>query len=303
MAGNGRQADRLRNQLAQRADNGLVEGTTIRSLLSKESVKRRFEEMLGKKAPGFMSSVLNVVNSNARLQECDPQKVLASAAIAASMDLPIDPNLGFAYIVPYKNKGRMEPQFQMGYKGYIQLAMRTGQYKTMNAAEVYEGELKSWNRITGEIEFDPDGKTDDVIIGYVAFFRLVNGFEKYLYMPIAEIEAHAARYSQSYKYDSSPWKTNKHEMCLKTVLKLLLSKYGILSIEMQTAVQADQAVVREAEDGYRYDYPDNPDQADGQTVEGEASEVDSDPTLEEPPQETDASDVFAQTFGKGEGVR
>jgi recombination protein RecT len=166
------------------------------------------------------------------------------------MDLPIDKNLGFAYIVPYKG----QPTFQMGYKGYIQLAMRTGQYKTINACEVYEGEIKSINRFTGEIEFN-EGRTSNTVVGYLAYFKLINGFEKYHYQTLEEIQRHAQKYSQGYGKSWSKWTTDFGPMALKTVLKQLLSKYGILSIDMQMGLQADQAHVRETEDGYEFDYP------------------------------------------------
>ena len=248
----------------------LAERSSIKALLAQEAVKKRFEEMLGKRAAGFMSSVINLVNSDSNLQKCDPRKVLGCAAIAASMDLPIDRNLGFAWIIPYENRknGTVEPQFQLGYKGFIQLAMRTGQYKTINAAEVYEGEIKSHNRFTGEIEFDPEGRKSDKIIGYVAYFKLINGFEKYHYMTVEQIKAHAKRYSQGYGKAWSRWTTDFDAMALKTVLKLLLSKYGILSIEMQTALKADQASITPQDDGdFQFEYPDST------VIEGEYSEV------------------------------
>lgn len=154
--------------------------------------------------------------------------------MAASLDLPINQNLGFAYIIPYGN----EAQFQMGYKGYIQLAMRTGQYQTINAAEVYEGEIVKQNRFTGEYEFGE--KTSDKIVGYIAYFKLVNGFEKYLYMSIEEMQAHAKKFSKNYKGGTDKWGiTDFHSMAIKTVLKRLISKYGILSIEMQGQPMVD----------------------------------------------------------------
>lgn len=260
----------MASQLAQRmSGNGAANGNgtalTINSLMQSNTVRQRFEDILGKKAAGFMSSVINVVNGNPLLKQCDPNQVVAAAAIAATMDLPIDPNLGFAYIIPYRQKGGgLKPQFQMGYRGYVQLAMRTGQYRTINATEVYEGEIKSRNRITGKIEIDPEGKKSDEIVGYAAYFELINGFEKYEYMTVDEVRAHAKRFSQSYGKDASPWTTDFDEMAKKTVLKRLLSKYGILSIEMHTAHLADQATVIEREDGtVDYEYPDN------QTVEAE----------------------------------
>lgn len=161
---------------------------TIQGLVAQADIKARFEELLGKKAPGFISSLLAVVNNNKLLAKANPKTVIAAGAMAASLDLPINQNLGFAYIIPYKD----EAQFQMGYKGYIQLAMRTGQYQTINAAEVYEGEIIKQNRFTGEYEFGE--KTSDKIVGYIAYFKLVNGFEKYLYMSIEEMQAQFVEY-------------------------------------------------------------------------------------------------------------
>lgn len=266
---------KLKQQLAQRASNGLQEATTVRSLLARDSIKKRFEELLGRKAPGFMSSVINIVNSNTQLQQCDPNQVIAAAAVAAAMDLPIDPNLGFAYIVPYKGKA----QFQMGYKGFIQLAIRTGMYKTINATHVYEGEIESFNRITGEVKFSETGATSDKIVGYIAYFKLLNGFEKYEYWPIEKVREHAQRFSQSYGSNYSPWKTDFDAMATKTVLKHLLSRYGVLSIEMQIAVKADQAVVHETDDGEQYEYVDNTVEAeytvDDAALDREIAEMDA----------------------------
>lgn len=207
---------------------------TIQGLVSQDSVKARFEELLGKKAPGFISSLLAVVNNNKLLARANPNTIVAAGAMAASLDLPINQNLGFAYIIPYGN----EAQFQMGYKGYIQLAMRTGQYQTINAAEVYEGEIVKQNRFTGEYEFGE--KTSDKIVGYIAYFKLVNGFEKYLYMSIEEMQSHAKKFSKNYKGGTEKWGiTDFHSMAIKTVLKRLISKYGILSIEMQGQPMVD----------------------------------------------------------------
>lgn len=227
-------------------------GQSLEVLLNKENVKKRFEEILGKKAPGFMSSIISATKANPRLRAANPNSILSSAVIAATLDLPINQNLGFAHIVPYSG----EAQFQMGWKGFVQLAIRTNQYRSMNAAPVYEGELKSYNRITGEIEFDLTAKKSDKVIGYVAFFKLINGFEKYFYMTLDEVRAHGRRYSKS--FDTGNWKTNFEPMALKTVIKLLLSKWGILSIEMQTAMEADQAIVNARGEGFEFDYKDAP---------------------------------------------
>ena len=210
-------------------------------MLNNNTVKQRFEYILGKKSAGFISSLLSLTNANPKLQECNPQTVLSAAMTAATLDLPINPNLGFAYIVPYRNKGVMQAQYQMGYKGYIQLAMRTGQYKTVNVCPVYEGQIQEIDCFTGEISRGE--KASDTIVGYMAYFKLINGFEKYLYMTVAELEAHGRKYSKAY---GNLWASNFSAMASKTVLKLLISKYGIMSIEMmgmEKALAADQAVI------------------------------------------------------------
>lgn len=234
---------------------------TVNTLIKQYSYKKRFNELLGKKAPGFISSLLNVANLPS-LKDAEPNSIISSAVVAATLDLPIDQNLGFAYIVPYNTKVGNEyikkAQFQMGYKGYIQLAMRTGQYKTINAIEVYEGEIKRVNRLTGEIEFDYDNEfiNREIVVGYVAYFKLLNGFEKTVYMSKEEMEIHAKKYSQSYSSSKdwivkgSLWSTDFDGMAIKTVLKRLLSKYGILSIEMQSAITSDQAVINDSTPEY-----------------------------------------------------
>lgn len=250
---------------------------TVKGLLCNLDYKKRFEEILGKKAQGFMSSVINIAKAQS-LAECEPTSIVSSAVVAATLDLPIDPNLGFAYIVPYyNNKKKMkEGQFQIGYKGIIQLAQRSGQFKTINAVEIREGEINKINRLTGEIEFNEDFDLatleEKKVVGYIGYFRLLNGFEKALYMSREQLEAHGKKYSQSYKSEkkwiseASLWNTDFDSMATKTVLKLLLSKYAPLSIEMQTAVTADQAVIKKdvlnpntSIDGSNMDYVDNLD--------------------------------------------
>lgn len=226
---------------------------TLKSLFAAEDIKAKFDSMLGdKKATGFIVSVLDTVNSNYLLKKADPQSVLFAAATAASLDLPINSNLGFAYIVPYKGAA----QFQMGYKGFVQLAMRSGQFQKIETTTVYDGDTEQtiYERLTKFITPEPPS---DIVVGYIAYFRLTNGFEKSLYMSKAEVDKHAKSYSQSYKSGSSSlWQTDFNKMALKTVLKQLLSKYAPLNIEMQKAIAADQAVVRDI-DGNSFLYPDN----------------------------------------------
>lgn len=223
------------------------EAKTVKGMLETPAFKKRFEEMLGKKAAGFISSIIAVTNSSNYLMKADPTTVIGAAAQAAMLDLPINQSLGFAYIVPYKGAA----QFQLGYKGYIQLAQRSGQYADIGAKTVYEGELEYENRLLDKFRFGE--RTSDKVIGYLAYFRLTNGFEKMLYMTIDEAQAHAKKYSQNYKGGTDKWGlADFNVMAEKTVLKRLLSKYGPLSIEsiqMSQALANDGGVISMNNDG------------------------------------------------------
>ena len=210
----------------------------LQGYFNNETVMKNLKAMLGTKAQGFATSVLSVVNNNKLLQNSDPSSIYSSAMVAASLDLPINPNLGFAAIVPY---GRVS-QFQIMTRGLIQLAIRSGQYQRITNAVVHKGELVKYDPFRDEYEFDASKRESDEIIGYMAYFRTIGGFEKYYYMTKDEVLAHGKRYSKS--FNSGPWKDNQEAMCLKTVTKLLLSKFGILSIEMQRAIRFDQGVVK-----------------------------------------------------------
>jgi recombination protein RecT len=231
---------------------------TIKQAFENDDVKRKFNEMLGKKAPGFMVSVINIVSNNKLLAEADRNSILFAAATAATLDLPVNENLGFAYILPYKNNktGEVKAQFQIGYKGFIQLAQKSGQFKTISASPIYEGQLISENPLTG-YQFDFSKKISDKIIGFAGYFELLNGFQKTLYMTVDELKGHGMKYSQNYKkYGTGLWAENFEAMAIKTVLKLLLSKYAPLSIEMQKAVITDQSIVKDW-DGQNVEYDDN----------------------------------------------
>lgn len=234
----------------------------IKLFFEQDNVKRRFAEMLGKRAPQFITSVLQITASNEMLAKADPLSVYNSAAVAATLDLPLNNNLGFAYIVPYNQKQKdgtykVVAQFQLGYKGFIQLAQRSGQFKTIAATPVYEGQLIESNPLTG-FRFDFTAKKNDVIIGYAAFFHLLNGFEKTLYMTVDDLKKHGIRFSQTYKKGYGLWKDDFDSMAIKTVLKLLLSKFAPLSIDMQRAVITDQGIINDA-DTVDVTYVDNDD--------------------------------------------
>ncbi|MGF7429606.1 recombinase RecT [Thermoanaerobacterium thermosaccharolyticum] len=212
----------------------------LKMVLSAQSVREQFQNALKENAGAFIASIIDLYNSDSYLQQCDPNLVVMEALKAATLKLPINKQLGFAYIVPYRNnKGQMIPQFQLGYKGYIQLAMRTGQYKNLNAGVVYEGIKVHRDILTGEVVFTGE-PTSDKPQGYFAYMELINGFKKTVYMTHAEVVAHAKRYSKSFNSANSAWQTNFEEMALKTVLRRLLSKYGILSTEMVTALTSDR---------------------------------------------------------------
>lgn len=241
------------------AEQGLSTTKTPQGFIKDVNVQKMIMERLGKRAGQFTTSLLSLVNANAKIAECKPVTIVQAALTAASLDLPINQNLGFAYIVPYKNHGVMEAQFQMGWKGFVQLAQRSGKFQTINTTDVREGEVKSRDRMTGELEFnwieDDEERNKTAVVGYMAYFELLNGFKKSLYMTKAEIEKHAGRYSQAYKAKGkssfkSPWETDFDLMAQKTAIKQLLSRYAPLSTEMQEAVAADQSV--DDGDGRRY---------------------------------------------------
>ncbi len=248
-----------------KAENQIAEHDpkSIKAYVSDAKIRQKFEEVLGKKTQGFLASVMQVANQS-QLKGAVPATVINAAMMAATLDLPINNNLGFAYIVPYKRKFKdaqgkwsesLEAQFQMGYKGFIQLAQRSGQFARIAATPVFEGQLISANPLLG-YEFDWTIPNQGEAIGYVAFFKLLNGFTAELYMSTADVKKHAGKYSQSFKYGSGVWKDNFESMALKTVTKLLLSKQAPLSIEMQTAQLADQAIVRDVETN-NFDYIDH----------------------------------------------
>jgi recombination protein RecT len=222
-------------------------------ILNHQSMQKYLLETLGDKKQEFVANITTLVSNDVKLQECEAKSVIFSALKATALDLPLDQNLGFAYVIPYKGQA----QFQMGYKGFVQLAMRSGQFKTINVRDVREGEIVGEDFISGEMQFKRvENREDKPVIGYVAYIRLINGFEKMSYWTKKEIEDHATKYSQSYSSKNeyvrknSNWSTNFDGMAEKTALKLLLAKYAPLSIQMQSAIKADQAVI--TEQGERY---------------------------------------------------
>lgn len=239
------------------------------AMLNAESVQAQFKNALSEHKDAFVASLIDLYSGDTALQTCDTKLVIFEALKAATLKLPINKALGFSYIVVFKNNKKIyneqtkreewvkvpTPTFIPGYRGYIQLAMRTGQYKTLNADMVYEGEISKVNKLNGEITFDGEKKNDKVV-GYFCYFELLNGFSKVLYMTVEEMAKYAKKYSPSIPHATSVdqlieraqkdvvdkqvgWMGDFNNMALKTVVRRLLSKYGYLSVEMQSALAND----------------------------------------------------------------
>lgn len=246
---------------------------TFNQTITSPNTQKYLNDLLHEKKGQFVSNLTALVANNASLQECEPYTLMFAALKATALSLPIEPALGMAHVIPYKNKKRgiTEAQFQLGYKGFQQLALRTGQYKLISTTDVRDGEIRKRNRLTGEITFefmeDEAKRLQTPIIGYVNYFRLLNGFESTFYMSKEEMESHAMRYSQTYRSttasikEQSKWTQDFDGMARKTVIKLNLSKNGVLSTELQDAILSDQAIMREEN---KYDYADNDN--DQQTI-------------------------------------
>jgi recombination protein RecT len=259
---------------------------TFNQTITSPSTQKYLDDLLHERKGQFVSNLTALVANNANLQECEPFTLMFAALKATALNLPIEPSLGMAHVIPYKNKKRgvTEAQFQIGYKGFQQLALRTGQYKHINTTEVRQGEIGKRNRLTGESDWnwidDEAKRLETPIIGYVNYFCLLNGFESTFYMSKEEMNAHALRYSQTYKStisyvkEQSKWTTDFDAMALKTVIKLNLSKNGVLSTELQDAIRADQSVMREEN---KYEYDDNDEQSiiDAQKAQEVASKFEN----------------------------
>lgn len=232
----------------------------VNSILDRDGMRKRFDELLGKRAPQFISSIVSLVNADKNLQQAfyeSPMTVIQSALKAAMFDLPVDQSLGYAYIVPFKNykkdtgTKKMEATFILGWKGMHQLALRTGAYKTVNVVDVREGELKSYNRLTEEVEIDfeegEEARNALPVIGYVGYYRLVNGAEKTIYMSVKAIEAHEKKFRKG-EYQGKGWRDDWDAMARKTVYRQLIGKWGVMSIDYQTREESRQLAAALAAD-------------------------------------------------------
>lgn len=286
----------VKNSLQQRTQK-----TGIAAYLSQDAVKNKINEIIGgKNGQRFISAIVSATTNNPQLQECSNSSILSAALLGESLNLSPSPQLGQYYLVPFndKKKGKVA-QFQLGYKGYIQLAIRSGQYKKLNVLAIKEGELIRFDPLNEEIEVhlieDEDEREAAPTIGYYAMFEYTNGFKKAMYWSKAKMEAHALKYSQGYAADKRNgtawtfWSKDFDGMAYKTMLRQLISKWGIMSIEMKSAIDADMAVIND--DGTK-DYVDNqPD--DSFVVDADAVVIEA----EAEPVEAESSDIQAALFG------
>lgn len=239
--------------------NSLVKGKGqqklgITAYLTGDAVKNQINSVVGgKDGQRFISAIVSAVNTNPALQECTNQSILSGALLGESLKLSPSPQLGHYYLVPFndKNVGKVA-QFQLGYKGYIQLAIRSGQYRKLNVIAIKKGELEYFDPLNEDIRVhlmvdDWDAREEAETIGYYAFFELVNGYRKAMYWSKKQMEAHALKYSPGYKAKKGYtfWEKNFDAMAYKTMLRQLISKWGVMSIDLQTAIEGDMAIISE----------------------------------------------------------
>lgn len=272
------------------------------SYLTQDAVQQQINKVVGgKNGTRFITSIVSAVNSNPALAECTNPSILASALLGEALNLSPSPQLGFYYLVPFKNNrvGVTEAQFQLGYKGYIQLAIRSGQYKKLNVLPIKEGELVSFDPLNEEIVVnlidDEVERENTPTTGYYAVFEYNNGFRKAVYWSKAKMESHALKYSKGYqaKKGYTFWEKDFDAMAMKTLLRHLISRWGIMSTEMMSAFDADMAVIRE--DGTK-DYVETEDIVDMPQTQEESQEVEPQPVEEGVPFEEN-NEAAAALFG------
>lgn len=275
----------IQNQVTKQENRQVQEKKTVNQVMSAildgENMRKRFDEILGKRSPQFIASVVSLVNADSSLMQAfyeSPLTVIQSALKAATFDLPIDQNLGYAYIVPFKNSKKMddgtwvkktEATFMLGWKGMHQLALRTGAYKNINVIDIRQGELKSYNRLTEEVdvafEEDDDKRESLPVVGYLGYYKLINGAEKTIYMTLAQIRKHEEKYRKGDKQGKG-WRDDWDAMARKTVYRKLIGKWGVMSIDYQSH---DDAVnlANQMQEEYKLENPD--------VIEGDFTEVDT----------------------------
>ncbi|MGL5972454.1 MAG: recombinase RecT [Oscillospiraceae bacterium] len=253
-------------------NNNQVQQGGITSYLKAPAVEGYLQQVLGSRKEKFVTNMVALVNANPALAECTNKSLMSAAIIATSLDLSLNSSFGHAYVVPFKNNktGNKDAQFQIGWKGYVQLAIRSGQYKKINAVPIYANQFISWNMVEEEIVLSDDLEESGEVVGYLAYIETINGFKKTMYWTKTKMLKHADTFSMAFNVDnykkknegtypqkdlwklSSFWYKDFDSMAQKTMLRQILSKYGILSIEMQQAYENDQAVIDVQENKKEY---------------------------------------------------
>lgn len=267
----------------------------LAAYLTQDAVKNQINSIVGgKDGDKFVTAIVSAVNANPAIKDCTNQSIMAAALLGHSLKLSPSPQLGYYYLVPFNDKeaGKVA-QFQLGYKGYIQLALRSGQYKKLNVLAIKEGELEYFDPLNEEIKVNLmidkwDKRENAPTVGYYAMFELVNGFRKAIYWSKGQMENHAITYSPGYKVKKGYtfWEKNFDAMAYKTMLRQLISKWGVMSVEMQTAFDSDMAVIHE--DGSKTYVENDNEIIDVQTVEPAAES-----------KKADKKDPAAALFGEG----
>lgn len=251
----------------------------LKAALNADSIQQRFQQMLGKKSAGFLTSITNIVQNSDLLQKAEVNSIILAAAQAASLDLPINPNLGFAAIIPFNDRksGKCVATFQIMRDGWVDLCLRSGQFEYIANEIVYEGELVEKNRFEDKYVFDETKRKSDKVIGYMAAFKTISGYKKTVYMTVEEVKAHGKQYSQTYKKNYGLWVDNFHAMALKTTIKMLLKKFAPKSIEnIAKAVESDQASFVGDIDNAQAVYVDNDKSSTNNVETTDFEEVDAD---------------------------
>lgn len=240
------------------------QGNSLKGILNSPTVQKQMNELLNDRSSQFMSSLVTLASNDPQLSDAEPMSIVSGAIQAAQLNLPIEKQFGFVYLIPFNVKeGKTwvkKAQFVLGYRGYIQLAQRSGQYRKINVGNVYEGQLASWNPFTEELDYNPEGKRSDKVIGYFGYFELLNGFKKTVYWTKEEVEKHRVENAKGKNKHNltGVWKSNYDAMGQKTVLRNMLSKWGILTVELQEAILSDEAEdPSDEEDDVRRDVSEN----------------------------------------------
>ena len=265
----------MKKEIAKRSESNLqTPSQLMNKTLNSNKMQELLDTTLKEKKGAFMASIIDLYGNNKTLSKCDAGDVVKEALKAVSLDLTINRQMGFVWIIPYKDNktGKYVPTFQLGYKGYIQLCMRSGVYRTINAGIVYEGETVDCDKLSG-LATITGVPTGDTPVGYFAYFQTLNGFEKCMYWTREDVIKHAEKYSKAYQQNSDIWHKNFDEMATKTVLRNLLSHYGLMSVALVNQLSVEE--VQEYDDAEEAQTVQDPNTIE---IDADTGEIKSDDT-------------------------